>query len=300
MPIGDINMTTTTETSVQPGGTQVGGIPQPLWPAGTAPSGVHILIPGDIARACEAAYKKAHDAYYKKGGIAELKEKLKEAQEGDTSVGNLLLNVGRLCLTHVGNDHKAAASLFKGACAQVEDKARRDQEDTTGKKPTMQQLLPTWAPSKTVVMAALEKGFALNDKDPANNELRYPGIGAVRTAVRNSRTPQSGGRTGSGTQGAALPAFKSERLKISIDGLFKNLIVLTEVDQDMAAEVIMQAVTVIAGKRTDATPAAEKQEAQQQAHDHAKEAAEKEAHQAAAAEHRNKREQRKRGGSRGG
>jgi hypothetical protein len=195
-----------------------------------------LIIPTKIATHLEKAFDSAYEAYYKKGGIADLKSKLEEAQTGDGSIGNMLLGIGRECLTHTGEDGKAAAALFKGACAQIEHKKREAYADQAGKKPTIQQLLPTWAPSKATVLASLDRGLALNSKDDKGNHM-YPGIGAVRTAVRNTNPRQQGG----GQQGAnAFPAFKSKKLLTVIEMTFKELIVLPEAAQDEAANLLMQ------------------------------------------------------------
>lgn len=260
-----------------------------------------MIIPPEIAKATAHAFDKAKDAYYRKGGIAELNAKLKEAREGEGSVGNLLLAVGKMCLTHAGNDSKAAASIFKGACAQTEDKARRDAEDTNGKKPTIMQLLPTWQPAKSNVYKALEKGFALNDADSKGVE-RYPNISSIVAAVRAHR--QGGGSEQGSSSANALPAFKSDRLRAAIEVLFKQLIVLTEEEQDKGAEDVMAAALAITKRHSVLTPEERKAQAQanrnedtadRDAHQHA---AKEGAEAAAATDKATNKRQRMRGGSR--
>src|SRR5688572_22101052 len=150
------------------------------------------IVPVKIASATLDAFKRAYDQYWQEGGISDLKAKLETLSTGDTSIGGLLLNVGRMCLEHAGEDHKAAAAIFAGACKQTETKVRDDDKDTRKleKLDTMQKILPTWGPSKANVMAALNKGLALNSKDDKGN-LMYPGIGSVRAAVAKQRGTQN-------------------------------------------------------------------------------------------------------------
>lgn len=226
-----------------------------------------VLIPDEISKATEKAFDNAYDAYYKKGGIADLKKALTEAQTGDTSIGAHLLKIGRMCLTHTGNENKSAAALFKGACAQIEHKKRDEYSDETGKKPTIQQLLPSWAPSKTTVLNALEKGLALLDEDSKGN-MKYPGIGAVRTQLQAMRSAARAGGNSSNTESpvaAVTGLFKSERLKLSLEHLMKQLVTLSEQDQNQAAEILMQSSDVITQMRTDATPQEAKEVAQAEA-----------------------------------
>lgn len=212
------------------------------------------MVPHELAQGARAAWSSAYDAYYRKGGINDLKQQLETLNKGDTSVGNLLLKVGKACLSYAGNDTKAAIPLFKGACMITETEAKQEHSDKEGKAETIQKILPTWAPAKSVVLQGLMKGLALNDED-SNGNQKYPHITAVRSQVSNmNRATRDGGKGGQGGQSMlddVLKAFKSDRLRISLVEMFKNLVPLDETAQDEAAEVIIQTVSALAELRPD-------------------------------------------------
>jgi hypothetical protein len=211
------------------------------------------MVPHELAEGARTAWTQAYDAYYRKGGINDLKAQLETLNKGEASVGNLLLRVGKACLLHAGNDPKAAIPLFKGACMIAETEAKQEHAGTDGKAETIQKILPTWAPAKSVVLQGLQKGLALNDADSNGNE-KYPHITAVRTQVSNmnrSNRGQGGNGGSESTVDTVLKAFSSDRLRIALTEMFKNLVALEEPQQDEAAEVIMQSIAGIAALRPE-------------------------------------------------
>lgn len=226
------------------------------------------LVPVHLVEAARDAWKQAHDTYYRKGGIADLKAELETLNKGDTSVGNLLLKVAKACMIHAGNDTKKALPLFKGACMVTETEARQaSAEENGGKQETVQKLLPTWAPAKSIVVQGFQKGLALMDEDTNGNE-RYPTITAVREQVARMRKAEKDGQgngQGNSAESGVLNLFKSDRLKTALAGMFKQLIVLDEQSQDAASDIVMQTIDLL----KDIRPSTEETKAINQAVAHA-------------------------------
>lgn len=87
-----------------------------------------------------------------------------------------------------------------------------------------------WAPTKATILAALDKGFRLNSKDN-NGNLMYPGILALRSAVRNSKPRQTV---------IQLPTFQSQQLNIIVAKMFQELMMLGEDAQNEAAKLMVE------------------------------------------------------------
>jgi len=228
-------------------------------------------LPSAIKTMCLSTIEAAMAAYWKKGGVAELKNKLQAILEPfQTKLREDMRLIAEGCYREAGGHGREAIVLFEGACYQMKTRALQLATKSGMEDARIQQVLPDFTPTKSQIIGFIKAGkdfFATEPVKVKNEETGevtetekrlYPSMTEIRRAVANNRRDsKSDDATGKG-KGSSVGvsdianAFKATpQLSAVLNDMAKQLRGSSEEAQDFFAVQLNAAVVALVAFRTN-------------------------------------------------
>ena len=185
------------------------------------------------------AIDTCYNAYYGKGGIADLQAAIAQKTEGMSAT---VFGIAKEAVKLGGNNLESVRAYFLLLCKDAENYLRGKHTDKeSGKAETIEKILPSWQPLKSAINKGM-KDFSLNPADFQTEGAFRKAAKAKRDAAKeteggNAQTPvngNAGSNTGHGLAARPLTGY-SATMKVALDMLNREVLTLTESAQNDAA-----------------------------------------------------------------